>query len=237
MTDFEDEDRLTKVAKVSEYLRNNPQFFADNPSLLVDLSIPHRTGADISLVELQISTLRKENKKLKEEITNIVQIARENDALSSKLHSLFLNLIESSCSRELLTSLNKALLTDFGADHARTLLFSRMGDESGGETSDEDSGKVSCSRALFEKVIKKGTPECGVLDSSLVTGIFGKEAVVRSGVMLPLVGGAWDGVVVIGSKRADRYNKEMGTEFLIRMRDLLVILLESHRCKVEYGTS
>jgi uncharacterized protein YigA (DUF484 family) len=227
MTDFEDGDRLTKRVEVSEYLRENPSFFVDNPSVLADMTIPHNTGAATSLVEMQISALRKENRKLRHEIADIVEIAKENEGLSSKLHVLSLNLIGASCSEEILSCFENALLGDFGADYIRTLLF--LGEEEAGTKPNEESPKgLNVGRAFFETVLEKGIPECGELDFSLATFVFGEDAVVRSGVVLPLLAQDWDGVVVIGSKNADHYNSGMGTDFLMRMADLLVRLLDYH---------
>ena len=237
MTNFDDGSRTMKTAEVSKYLRENPSFFADNPAVLTDLFVPHNVGAATSLVELQISALRKENRKLKREMTDIVQIARENDSLSAKLHALSLKLIGLGSSREILTNLDQALLSDFEADHVRTMLFFREGGETGEALREEESEGPNDGRNFFQTIIDNGVPECGELDSSLATFVFGEEAVVGSGVLLPLVGESWDGVVVIGSKNADRYNKEMGTEFLVRMIELLVGLLDYHQRKSRQGFS
>ena len=237
MTNFDDGDRTMKMAEVSKYLRENPSFFTDNPAILTELSVPHDVGAATSLVELQISALRKENRKLKREMANFVQIARENDALSSKLHRLSLKLIGLGSPREILVNLNEALLSDFEADHARTMLFVREEYEEGKAFGEKESKVLNEGRTFFQTIIEKGVPECGELDASLATFVFGKEAVVGSGVLLPLVGENWDGVVAIGSRNARRYSKGMGTEFLVRMKDLLVGLLEHHQRRSHQGFS
>ena len=52
------EEELSDQA-VREYLEANPDFFEHHSALLPSLSVPHRTGDSISLVERQVSMLRQ----------------------------------------------------------------------------------------------------------------------------------------------------------------------------------
>ena len=62
---------------VADYLRNNPEFFQNNPSLLASLEIPHSCGPAISLVEHQIKVLRDQNAQLKRKLMDLVHVARD----------------------------------------------------------------------------------------------------------------------------------------------------------------
>jgi len=42
---------------VADYLRDNPEFFQNNASLLASLQIPHAVGPAVSLVEYQVRVL------------------------------------------------------------------------------------------------------------------------------------------------------------------------------------
>ena len=44
---------------VADYLRDNPDFFQNNTSLLAMLRIPHSCGTAVSLVEHQVKVLNR----------------------------------------------------------------------------------------------------------------------------------------------------------------------------------
>ena len=51
---------------IENYLRKNPDFFLGRPELLTELSIPHRSGEAVSLVEKQVKVLREQNEQARE---------------------------------------------------------------------------------------------------------------------------------------------------------------------------
>ena len=44
--------------EVASYLKANPEFFIKQEDLLADLSLPHKSGKAISLLERQVTILR-----------------------------------------------------------------------------------------------------------------------------------------------------------------------------------
>jgi len=46
--------------RVLQYLSQNPDFFNQHEEILTSLKIPHRAGSAVSLVEKQISVLRRQ---------------------------------------------------------------------------------------------------------------------------------------------------------------------------------
>ena len=58
---------------VADYLRDNPDFFQNNTSLLATLQIPHGCGSAVSLVEHQVRVLRDQNRQLKRKLMDLVQ--------------------------------------------------------------------------------------------------------------------------------------------------------------------
>ena len=63
---------------VADYLRDNPDFFQNNASLLATLEIPHTCGTAVSLVEHQVKVLRDQNRQLKRKLMDLVHVARDN---------------------------------------------------------------------------------------------------------------------------------------------------------------
>jgi uncharacterized protein YigA (DUF484 family) len=78
---------------VALYLQNNPNFFDTYAEMLADIVIPHpHGGRTTSLSERQMITLRDKNKELEKKLHDMVDFARENEALQHKLHQFSLTL-------------------------------------------------------------------------------------------------------------------------------------------------
>ena len=56
---------------VTDYLKNNPNFFVENPLILTELKIPHESGTAISLVEKQLAVLRDQNQETNQRLSLI----------------------------------------------------------------------------------------------------------------------------------------------------------------------
>ena len=72
---------LPSAEQVVAYLKAHKNFFVDHEALLADISIPHETGKAVSLVERQVVVLRERNVELRERLTHLLDVARENDVL------------------------------------------------------------------------------------------------------------------------------------------------------------
>ena len=82
-----------KAEDVANYLQNNPDFFEAHAQMLADIVIPHPYGGrTISLSERQMLTLRERVKELEKKLHDLLEFAKENDGLQSKLHQFTLSL-------------------------------------------------------------------------------------------------------------------------------------------------
>jgi hypothetical protein len=76
-----------KSEDVAQYLQDNPQFFEEHADMLAQINLPHPYGGrTISLSERQLLTLRERVKELEKKLQELVEYARENDALQLKVH-------------------------------------------------------------------------------------------------------------------------------------------------------
>lgn len=66
---------------VLAYLDRHPDFFLHHPALLEQLRIPHARRGSVSLVELQLSRQRERIDQLEQEITELMQLASQNERL------------------------------------------------------------------------------------------------------------------------------------------------------------
>ena len=64
---------------VVEYLTENPNFFNLNPESLSQINLKHESGNAISLIEKQISELRKSSDQTNQHLIQILENAKRNE--------------------------------------------------------------------------------------------------------------------------------------------------------------
>ena len=74
-------------AAVASYLSATPEFFDRHAQLLAKIRLPDmRSGAStVSLLERQVEVLRERNRELERKVKDFVDVARENDALGTRV--------------------------------------------------------------------------------------------------------------------------------------------------------
>ena len=213
---------------IAAYLRENPDFFDRHPTLLEDLVIPHSCGGAVSLVEYQVSVLRDQVHEMRRRMQSLANNARDNEALSQRLHQLTLSLVECTCLDEVLTNLYQAMCEDFKADFAAIRLFAdptSQGDQGLGEF----VGNNSDGREVFSQVLASSKPICGHIKTKQLAFLFPEHgAEIGSGALLPLGQNARIGVLAIGCRDAQRYHPGMGTIFLRQLGDIVSRVLAPH---------
>lgn len=212
-------------SEIVAFLRANPHFLDQHPELLRDLSIQHPSGDAVSLLERQVAVLREENARVRQQLDELVARARENEALNRRIHDLALKLVNAVGPQAIFASLDRCLKADFGADRITSFVFA--------EPSFVDSGDVAAFvgprspvRGAFAGVIEAGRTVCGPLPAEQRAALFSSEDADGSAVVMPLNGKGWDGVLVIGSEDAGRYEADMGTDLLTYLSDVVTLVLD-----------
>jgi len=209
---------------VQEYLQRNPDFFEHNHNLLNSLRLPHVTGAAVSLVERQVSVLRQKDRKLELKLKELLSVARENDLLSAKIHSLALALLAAPDLESTLGKIESALRTAFDANQSVLVLFAvpaLFNDINVGrffrpvERSDE-------ALQTFDTFLKSSAPRCGQVRNAQRDFLFGKETdEIGSAALVPLGRRSEIGFLAIGSTDAKRFHPGMSIDFLARLGELI----------------
>ena len=213
---------------VADYLRDNPDFFQNNTSLLAALQIPHAVGPAVSLVEHQVKVLRDQNSQLKRKLMDLVHIARDNNRLNERMHQLTLGLINASSLEALLDTLRENLLVEFKADTV-TLRLAGLPEARARECAvdifDPDSKELN----HFEVFLKSSRPQCGRFKQEQLQYLFGDQAqAIESVALIPLGPKISLGLLAIGSREASRFHPGMGTLFLTHLGELTGLLLSEH---------
>jgi len=217
---------------VADYLRDNPDFFQNNSSLLADLEIPHSCGPAVSLVEHQVKVLRDQNSQLKRKLMDLVQVARDNNRLNERMHQLTLELISTTSLVQLLDTLRENLMGEFKADTVAlrvTGLPDVLERECGVDKYSEDAPELT----HFESFLKSSRPQCGRFKKEQLSYLFGDQAdAIESAALVPLGQKCAFGMLAIGSQEASRFHPGMGTLFLTHLGELMGMLLALHSKKI-----
>ena len=214
------------VEDIAEYLRKHPEFFSENPQLLLDIQVPHQSGEAVSLVEKQVATLREQNEQLRKQMHELIEIARQNEELARRMHQLELTLMDTAEPKEIFTTLYDNLKRNFRADRVTVKLFAGPAfiDTYAG---DEFAGRDIKEEALFKSIVDNRLPISGGLKRQQQAFLFGEDGDdIASSVIVPLHGPEWRGVLVIGSEDPDKFEETMGVELLANLGEVLSLILK-----------
>ena len=218
-----DDEPLSEQA-VHDYLAAHPDFFENNAKLLSSLHLPHSTGGAVSLVERQVSMLRQRELKLERQLKELIGVARDNDKLSAKIHTLSLQLLGAADLHATIKAVEEAMRSGFDADQAVLVLFA---DPAAFE--DVDAGRFfrvvprkDASLKPFGTFLNGTGARCGRIRDSQRAFLFHDDAEeIGSAALIPLGKGADIGFLAIGSGDSDRFHPGMSIDFLTRLGDLI----------------
>jgi uncharacterized protein YigA (DUF484 family) len=209
---------------ISSYLQSHPDFFDRHHDLLANLRLPHRTdGAAISLIERQVAVLRQKNNALERKLRDLIEVARSNEQLVAKIHTLATQLQASRSREDAVTIVKKALRTSFSADVAVLILF---GDPRGNDNEDSRFLRVieraDVAIAPFKTFLEASVPRCGQIRDTQRDFLFGPEALdIGSAALVPLGPKCRVGFLAIGNRDADYFHPGKSMDFLSRLGDLV----------------
>lgn len=106
---------------IREYLLDNPDFFNRHPELLIALRLSHHERGAVSLVERRQELLRQKVTQLEEEITSLMNVAKQNERIFLFNTELSFKLLACEDLGELRQTLSEGLQNEFGFTHVRLI--------------------------------------------------------------------------------------------------------------------
>lgn len=211
-------DQLTP-AQVAAYLQTHPEFFHQHLGLLEHLSIPHPSGNAVSLVSKQLEIFRKKHHEQENQLTTLIEIAKENDSILNQMHELTLALMESQTIDDVERNLDKVFkdcfLTDFSAIRI-------IRDDVENYTSSVFVDATDANLQHFTKELHTNLPNCGRPTFPQATFLFGDLATeIKSCAIVPMVFTELEGIIAIGSRDDSRFHYSMGNLFLTQMSEVI----------------
>ncbi|QJQ06108.1 DUF484 family protein [Undibacterium piscinae] len=202
---------------IAEYLSNNPHFFEEHVELLakVKLSSPIM-GRTISLQERQMEVVREKHKVLELRLSELMRLAQENDAITSKFQLWTRSLLLARNDVDLPHVLTQGLQDIFSLPYATLRLWDVDEDFTHTWFAQPSTDDVQ----LFAKGLN--APFCGQNQDFEAATWIEADAPILSLAMLPLrlsANGTTFGLLVLGSPDPARFTKEMATDFLAKIAD------------------
>ncbi|PCJ31985.1 MAG: hypothetical protein COA90_04470 [Gammaproteobacteria bacterium] len=214
--------------QVKMYLAANTDFFSRNPEALDSLQLEPSSKGVISLAQRQSDRLHDKNKQLQIQLHELIDNARQNTALQSRIHLLCLRLLDAPSFGTLLPMLMKELKHEFNADEVALRWFS-----TGTEPVESASNIIQKSEdniQVFEQLLADKKPVCGRLSKAQKTLLFANKAdKVQSVVCLPLGYEPCAGLLAIASYDEDRFHSNMATDYLDFLAEITMRLLRPHQ--------
>ncbi len=206
---------------VMSFLQLNPDFFDANPQALADIKLQHDSGKAVSLIERQVTVLREQRKKLKRQLQDLIDIARQNDDLNRRLHQLTLRLINCRRLSEVLDTLKHHLQRDFNAD-AVTLRLRAIPNRPDLAAFAEFNADAETIFDGFTRLVNEQKPVCGRFRPEQMRQLFPASTVnLGSAALIPLHDLPVFGMLAVGALDAQRFHPEQGTVFLAQLGELV----------------
>lgn len=225
--------KTTQVSKKTEitasdvraYLGLNPAFFEDNADLLIGLTVPHRSGNVVSLVEKQVEVLREENQKLQQQMRSMIANAKQNETMYKRINTLMMRLMLSSDLRDVCHLIEEQIVDLFVVELVNVKLF-----KNNAETA-ENANICSVEEANLLRPLLAGQRSASgpQLDDKTMKALFGPIVEnVSSSALIALGDAGQTGIIAIGSFFDQRFSPEMSTDYLDYLSEVLTIFVEQH---------
>ncbi|VVP72381.1 hypothetical protein PS910_01072 [Pseudomonas fluorescens] len=202
---------------VARYLRANPTFFAGHDELLGELHIPHQRGDSVSLVERQLKLLRDRNIEMRHRLSQLMDVARDNDRLFDKTRRLILDLLDANSLEEVVMAVEDSLRQEFKVPFVSLILF--------GENATPVGRWVNSAEAhqAIGGLLGSGKTVSGNLRDHELDFLFGADQrkEVGSSAVATLDYQGLHGVLAIGSHDPQHYKSSVGTLFLSYIAEVL----------------
>ena len=219
-----DAPRALDSESVAAYLRQHPEFFVDHEELIPELRIPHQPGEAVSLVERQVKLLRERNIEMRHRLSQLMDVARDNDRLFDKTRRLVLDLLDANTLEEVVSAIEDSLRHEFQVPFVSLILFSDSTLPVGRSVSSAEAHQAIGGLLVAGKTI------CGVLRAHELEFLFGAEegAKVGSAAVVSLNHQGQHGLLAIGSPDPQHYKSSLGTLFLSYIAEVLARVLPRH---------
>lgn len=199
--------------QVKQYLLDNPNFFKQHPDVLNKLEVPDARKGSVSLVELQNEQLRNKVEQLTTKLSQLIEIAKENQQIYEVFAQLNVALLQADSIKQVQHTLSNILKEQLGLSAAVILIYS-------GESSLPEIQQ----RLFKEKRFKHSDYFFGRLSENEKQLIFADKC-AESCALVQLGDKSVLGMLAIGSQDSVHFTPDMDTLLLEQLRSFLNLVL------------
>lgn len=206
--------------RVAQWLRQHPDFFERHPALLSQLEIRHDSGT-VSLIERQVSQLRRRSDELEERLGEMMTVASDNERLQRRLHEVGINLLACASPAQLGIRLFNELREPFQCQELALLRF----------RPEAALPWRAVTQSDFEQrlpgLLRNHRALAGKWRRDELRFLFGESGLqMSSAAVIPLLAGDQPlGVMALGSTEPSHFRSSMDTQFISQLGDLVAGLL------------
>ena len=205
--------------QVVEYLQSHPNFFQGHLDLLETMQIPHPSGSAISLISKQLELFRTKHQEQENQLTALIEIARENDAAFNRMHELTLAMLEANSLEDAVANLNGVLAECFLTDFVALKIVKHVTESPISNLFIEPN---DANLSHFANELSNNQAKCGRPTLVQAKFLFGDAAAdVRSCAIIPMVFTRLEALLAIGSRDEARFHYSMGSLFLTQMSEII----------------
>lgn len=222
MSTRENKAKTSWEEEIASYLKDNPDFFIRHSKLLSRISVPHTdSGEAVSLIERQVEILRDQSRHIERKLRELISNARENELLSSRLHGFAKTLL---LAEDLDALLDQAIIQIQEVFHLDAVVV-RIVSEDGGSIPAYANGAKALADEFdtLRLLVASREPVCGdFLNEDQKRFLFGSaHQQIRSSALIGLETDNMKGVFCLGSQDPNRFTRDMATDYLARLGELL----------------
>jgi uncharacterized protein YigA (DUF484 family) len=214
-------------AQIAAYLKDHPNFLKEQPELLMAMALPHESGGAISLLERQAELLKERNLEMRQRLSRLMDVAKENDRLFERTQRLVLALLECETATSTCHVLLDKLTRDYGVEYCHIWLFG-----SAEESLQLPMRDLAEAKRTIGPIMRSNRPICGMLQADEVEFLLPGDEQPKSIAVAPLNDGQTFGVLVLGSDDPSKYKSSVGTLFLSYVADIVNRILPRQLAEV-----
>ena len=206
-----------EAAAVAAYLEAHPEFFVEHEELLPAMRIPHRRGDTVSLVERQMTILRERNIEMRHRLSQLMDVARDNDRLFDKTRRLILALMDATSLEDVVISVEDSLRQDFQVPFVSLILLGDNPAPVGRWVSHADA------QVAIGGLLTEGKSVSGTLRDHELDFLFGEEQrkQIGSTAVVAISHQGIHGILAIASRDPRHYKSSVGTLFLSYIAEVM----------------
>ena len=199
--------------EVASYLKANPEFFIEQEDLLADLSLPHKSGTAVSLLERQVTILRERGADARQKLNKLLENAHNNDQLFDTTRNLVLALLRAKDVTEIAVVTQDQLSHHSNIDACEVILVDKKGLKIAASVRTETENIL---KEKFADVFRLNRTYCGAISKEQTQYLFpGQNNNIKSTAICPVVGdGDVFALIAFGNRSDSYFNVNLDTLFL-----------------------